>query len=99
MTSLFFTLQLVWYNSYQVGCAVAYCPRNQYNYFYVCHYCPPYVLLLVLLRRVGSRHGFRNSCSLLSIGRIRCLQFALAIWNFENADVNSCFNIKLNINV
>uniref|UniRef100_A0A8B9I2E8 Cysteine rich secretory protein 2 n=1 Tax=Anser brachyrhynchus TaxID=132585 RepID=A0A8B9I2E8_9AVES len=31
----------VWYNSYQVGCAVAYCPRNQYNYFYVCHYCPP----------------------------------------------------------
>ncbi|XP_042739407.1 serotriflin-like [Lagopus leucura] len=33
--------QLVWYNSYQVGCAVAYCPRNQYNYFYVCHYCPP----------------------------------------------------------
>eukprot|EP00076_Gallus_gallus_P039497 XP_025005035.1 cysteine-rich venom protein-like [Gallus gallus] len=33
--------QLVWYNSYQVGCAVAYCPRNQYSYFYVCHYCPP----------------------------------------------------------
>uniref|UniRef100_A0A8C9FU56 SCP domain-containing protein n=1 Tax=Pavo cristatus TaxID=9049 RepID=A0A8C9FU56_PAVCR len=33
--------QLVWYNSYQVGCAVAYCPKNQYNYFYVCHYCPP----------------------------------------------------------
>lgn len=54
---------------------------------------------LVLLRWVGSRHGFRNSCSLLSIGRIRCLQFALAIWNFENVDVNSCFNIKLNINV
>lgn len=38
---LFLILQLVWYNSYQVGCAVAYCPRNQYNYFYVCHYCPP----------------------------------------------------------
>ncbi|XP_021247703.1 serotriflin-like [Numida meleagris] len=33
--------QLVWYNSYQVGCAVAHCPKNQYNYFYVCHYCPP----------------------------------------------------------
>ncbi|KAM6138244.1 serotriflin-like [Phoenicopterus ruber ruber] len=32
--------QLIWYNSYQVGCAVAYCPRNQFNYFYVCHYCP-----------------------------------------------------------
>ncbi|NXJ91849.1 CRIS2 protein, partial [Corythaixoides concolor] len=33
--------QLIWYNSYQVGCAVAYCPRNQFNYFYVCQYCPP----------------------------------------------------------
>ncbi|KAF1565820.1 Cysteine-rich venom protein, partial [Eudyptes schlegeli] len=33
--------QLVWYNSYQIGCAVAYCPRNQYKYFYVCQYCPP----------------------------------------------------------
>ncbi|XP_076188724.1 cysteine-rich secretory protein 2 [Aptenodytes patagonicus] len=33
--------QLVWYNSYQIGCAVAYCPRNQFKYFYVCQYCPP----------------------------------------------------------
>ncbi|NXN47998.1 CRIS2 protein, partial [Rhinoptilus africanus] len=33
--------QLIWYNSYQVGCAVAYCPRSQFNYFYVCQYCPP----------------------------------------------------------
>ncbi|XP_075606542.1 cysteine-rich venom protein DIS2 [Balearica regulorum gibbericeps] len=33
--------QLIWYNSYQIGCAVAYCPRNQFNYFYVCQYCPP----------------------------------------------------------
>ncbi|NWU67694.1 CRVP protein, partial [Pterocles burchelli] len=33
--------QLIWYNSHQVGCAVAYCPRNQFNYFYVCQYCPP----------------------------------------------------------
>uniref|UniRef100_A0A8C8RZG0 ShKT domain-containing protein n=1 Tax=Pelusios castaneus TaxID=367368 RepID=A0A8C8RZG0_9SAUR len=32
--------QVVWYNSYQVGCAVAYCPRSQYQYFYVCQYCP-----------------------------------------------------------
>ncbi|NXL46169.1 CRIS2 protein, partial [Podilymbus podiceps] len=32
--------QLIWYNSYQIGCAVAYCPRNQFNYFYVCRYCP-----------------------------------------------------------
>nr|XP_009675188.1 PREDICTED: serotriflin-like [Struthio camelus australis] len=33
--------QLIWYNSYQIGCAVAYCPNSRYNYFYVCHYCPP----------------------------------------------------------
>ncbi|NWS71203.1 CRIS2 protein, partial [Crotophaga sulcirostris] len=32
--------QLIWYNSYEVGCAVAYCPKNQFNYFYVCQYCP-----------------------------------------------------------
>ncbi|NXK09531.1 CRVP protein, partial [Herpetotheres cachinnans] len=32
--------QLIWYSSYQVGCAVAYCPRNQFKYFYVCQYCP-----------------------------------------------------------
>ncbi|NXS61252.1 CRIS2 protein, partial [Brachypteracias leptosomus] len=32
--------QMIWYNSYQVGCAVAYCPTNHYNYFYVCQYCP-----------------------------------------------------------
>ncbi|NXL63189.1 CRIS2 protein, partial [Chordeiles acutipennis] len=33
--------QLIWYNSYQIGCAVAYCPMSQFNYFYVCQYCPP----------------------------------------------------------
>ncbi|NXT50246.1 CRIS2 protein, partial [Pluvianellus socialis] len=33
--------QLIWYNSHQVGCAVAYCPGKQFNYFYVCQYCPP----------------------------------------------------------
>uniref|UniRef100_A0A8C7EFR9 Cysteine rich secretory protein 2 n=1 Tax=Nothoprocta perdicaria TaxID=30464 RepID=A0A8C7EFR9_NOTPE len=33
--------QLIWYSSYQVGCAVAYCPKSRFNYFYVCHYCPP----------------------------------------------------------
>ncbi|NXF73746.1 CRIS2 protein, partial [Sclerurus mexicanus] len=32
--------QLIWYNSYQVGCAVSYCPMNSYKYFYVCQYCP-----------------------------------------------------------
>uniref|UniRef100_A0A8C4JZV3 Cysteine-rich venom protein-like n=1 Tax=Dromaius novaehollandiae TaxID=8790 RepID=A0A8C4JZV3_DRONO len=33
--------QLIQYNSYQVGCAVAYCPNSRFNYFYVCHYYPP----------------------------------------------------------
>ncbi|NWV00590.1 CRVP protein, partial [Upupa epops] len=33
--------QMIWYNSYQIGCAVAYCPKSKFNYFYVCQYCPP----------------------------------------------------------
>ncbi|XP_075000988.1 cysteine-rich venom protein-like [Calonectris borealis] len=32
--------QVVWYNSYQIGCAVAFCPTSRYKYFYVCQYCP-----------------------------------------------------------
>nr|Q8JGT9.1 RecName: Full=Cysteine-rich venom protein tigrin; Short=CRVP; AltName: Full=Cysteine-rich secretory protein RHA1; Short=CRISP-RHA1; Flags: Precursor [Rhabdophis tigrinus tigrinus]AAM19739.1 tigrin [Rhabdophis tigrinus tigrinus] len=32
--------QIVWYKSYLVGCAAAYCPSSLYNYFYVCQYCP-----------------------------------------------------------
>ncbi|XP_075606540.1 cysteine-rich venom protein TEL1 isoform X2 [Balearica regulorum gibbericeps] len=32
--------QVVWYNSYQIGCAVAFCPNSIYKYFYVCQYCP-----------------------------------------------------------
>ncbi|XP_026568636.1 cysteine-rich venom protein ophanin-like [Pseudonaja textilis] len=32
--------QIVWYNSYRIGCAVNYCPSSAYNYFYVCQYCP-----------------------------------------------------------
>nr|XP_009675187.1 PREDICTED: cysteine-rich venom protein-like [Struthio camelus australis] len=32
--------QVVWYKSYQVGCAVAFCPETTYKYFYVCQYCP-----------------------------------------------------------
>ncbi|XP_066851167.1 cysteine-rich venom protein-like isoform X2 [Anser cygnoides] len=32
--------QVVWYKSYQIGCAVAYCPNSNYKYFYVCQYCP-----------------------------------------------------------
>ncbi|NP_001082594.1 cysteine-rich secretory protein 1 gene 5 S homeolog precursor [Xenopus laevis] len=31
--------QLMWYNSYMVGCAVSYCPANYYQYLYVCQYC------------------------------------------------------------
>ncbi|KAK7907681.1 hypothetical protein WMY93_016293 [Mugilogobius chulae] len=33
--------QVVWYRSNLIGCAMAYCPNAKYNYFYVCHYCPP----------------------------------------------------------
>ncbi|XP_020646268.3 cysteine-rich venom protein helothermine isoform X1 [Pogona vitticeps] len=33
--------QVVWYNSYQVGCAVAFCPGQPvFKYFYACQYCP-----------------------------------------------------------
>ncbi|XP_071995772.1 cysteine-rich venom protein-like [Engystomops pustulosus] len=32
--------QLVWYRSYKMGCAVAYCPKQPMYYFFVCHYCP-----------------------------------------------------------
>uniref|UniRef100_A0A8D0HRL9 ShKT domain-containing protein n=1 Tax=Sphenodon punctatus TaxID=8508 RepID=A0A8D0HRL9_SPHPU len=33
--------QMVWYKSYEIGCAVAYCPKSAlYKFFYVCHYCP-----------------------------------------------------------
>ncbi|NXJ85192.1 CRIS3 protein, partial [Trogon melanurus] len=32
--------QLIWYDSYKIGCAVAYCPLNEFKYFYVCQYCP-----------------------------------------------------------
>uniref|UniRef100_K7FU94 Cysteine-rich venom protein pseudechetoxin-like n=1 Tax=Pelodiscus sinensis TaxID=13735 RepID=K7FU94_PELSI len=32
--------QVVWYKSYQIGCAVAYCPDKEYKYYYVCQYCP-----------------------------------------------------------
>nr|XP_020646274.1 cysteine-rich venom protein TEL1-like [Pogona vitticeps]XP_020646275.1 cysteine-rich venom protein TEL1-like [Pogona vitticeps] len=32
--------QVVWYSSFLLGCAVAECSHDIYNYFYVCHYCP-----------------------------------------------------------
>ncbi|XP_054830299.1 serotriflin-like [Eublepharis macularius] len=33
--------QLIWYNSYQVGCGIAYCPGDISYFYYVCQYCPP----------------------------------------------------------
>ncbi|XP_054830310.1 serotriflin-like [Eublepharis macularius] len=32
--------QIIWYNSREVGCAVAHCPDTKYPFFYVCQYCP-----------------------------------------------------------
>ncbi|XP_056344541.1 cysteine-rich venom protein kaouthin-2-like isoform X2 [Oenanthe melanoleuca] len=32
--------QMVWHNSYKVGCGLAFCNNTRYSYFYVCHYCP-----------------------------------------------------------
>ncbi|XP_032069593.1 cysteine-rich venom protein kaouthin-2 [Thamnophis elegans] len=32
--------QIVWYNSYLVGCAAARCSSSRFKYFYVCQYCP-----------------------------------------------------------
>ncbi|XP_062971926.1 uncharacterized protein LOC134391934 [Elgaria multicarinata webbii] len=32
--------QIIWYNSYLVGCALAYCPMNTFHFLYVCHFCP-----------------------------------------------------------
>lgn len=41
MNHVMLSIQVVWYNSNQIGCAMAYCPNSTYKYFYVCHYCPP----------------------------------------------------------
>ncbi|XP_075719941.1 cysteine-rich venom protein TEL1-like [Rhinoderma darwinii] len=32
--------QLVWYRSFKIGCALAYCPKQSFVYYYVCQYCP-----------------------------------------------------------
>uniref|UniRef100_A0A8C3Y172 SCP domain-containing protein n=1 Tax=Catharus ustulatus TaxID=91951 RepID=A0A8C3Y172_CATUS len=32
--------QMVWHNSYKVGCAFAFCNNATLSYFYICHYCP-----------------------------------------------------------
>uniref|UniRef100_A0A3Q3VW71 ShKT domain-containing protein n=1 Tax=Mola mola TaxID=94237 RepID=A0A3Q3VW71_MOLML len=33
--------QVVWYNSHEIGCGMAYCPNSENLYHYVCQYCPP----------------------------------------------------------
>ncbi|XP_029452751.1 cysteine-rich venom protein-like [Rhinatrema bivittatum] len=33
-------LQVVWYRSFEVGCAVVNCINSEYQFYYVCHYCP-----------------------------------------------------------
>ncbi|XP_062971932.1 serotriflin-like [Elgaria multicarinata webbii] len=32
--------QVVWYNSYLIGCYEAHCPRAYFKHYYVCQYCP-----------------------------------------------------------
>ncbi|KAJ7345721.1 hypothetical protein JRQ81_001671 [Phrynocephalus forsythii] len=32
--------QIIWHNSNQVGCTMAFCPENEYNFLYICRYCP-----------------------------------------------------------
>ncbi|KAM5165046.1 serotriflin-like [Mantella aurantiaca] len=32
--------QFVWHKSWQLGCALHFCPGNRLSYVYVCHYCP-----------------------------------------------------------
>ncbi|XP_064563190.1 cysteine-rich venom protein kaouthin-2-like [Zonotrichia leucophrys gambelii] len=32
--------QMVWHNSYKIGCGFAFCFNTTYSYFYVCQYCP-----------------------------------------------------------
>ncbi|XP_078736653.1 cysteine-rich venom protein TEL1-like [Lampetra fluviatilis] len=32
--------QVIWYSTYQVGCAINYCPEKAYKYMYLCEYRP-----------------------------------------------------------
>ncbi|XP_048362777.1 serotriflin-like [Sphaerodactylus townsendi] len=32
--------QMIWYNSYQIGCSVSYCETATFPFLYICHYCP-----------------------------------------------------------
>ncbi|XP_054826618.1 serotriflin-like [Eublepharis macularius] len=38
--NIFGYTQLIWYNSYIVGCAAAYCPDITFPFVYICQYCP-----------------------------------------------------------
>ncbi|XP_075909387.1 cysteine-rich venom protein latisemin-like [Petromyzon marinus] len=49
--------QVVWYSSFQVGCAVNYCASTA-KYFYVCHYCPAGNLA----SRINRPYNKGNSC-------------------------------------
>ncbi|KAK6490009.1 cysteine-rich venom protein kaouthin-1-like, partial [Huso huso] len=37
------------YMSNKVGCAVAHCPGSEYEYVYVCQYCPLEVMFFFLI--------------------------------------------------
>ncbi|XP_067414455.1 cysteine-rich secretory protein 3-like [Emydura macquarii macquarii] len=57
--------QVVWYNSDQIGCAMAFCPQNLFKYFYVCHYCPAgnYINLMKTPYKSGAPCGdCPNAC-------------------------------------
>ncbi|XP_003215375.2 cysteine-rich venom protein piscivorin isoform X1 [Anolis carolinensis] len=32
--------QMIWHNSYLIGCTVAFCPAEEYKFLYVCRFCP-----------------------------------------------------------
>ncbi|XP_042301764.1 cysteine-rich venom protein piscivorin-like [Sceloporus undulatus] len=32
--------QMIWHNSYLIGCTLAYCPAEEYKFLYVCRFCP-----------------------------------------------------------
>ncbi|XP_018428065.1 PREDICTED: cysteine-rich venom protein LEI1-like [Nanorana parkeri] len=34
--------QFVWHKSWQLGCAIHFCPQSPLCYIYVCHYCPAF---------------------------------------------------------
>ncbi|XP_062974592.1 cysteine-rich venom protein-like, partial [Elgaria multicarinata webbii] len=38
--NIYFYTQMIWYNSHKVGCSLAFCNDNKYEFVYVCLYCP-----------------------------------------------------------